>query len=185
MPRSGVCAGLSPRTRRNLSGDAHVAVHVGPISANAEEPSQPTWQGRSMRAYLRERGGTQSKPRRPRSHWGLSPRTRRNPPGTCENEVWNGPISANAEEPNETHLSKPQGRAYLRERGGTLVFTCPYVAWLGPISANAEEPPSFVHLNLLPGAYLRERGGTKLAEMMKQATGGLSPRTRRNPRAGP
>ncbi|APH52369.1 Hypothetical protein GbCGDNIH5_8159 [Granulibacter bethesdensis] len=57
--------GLSPRTRRNRCPLVERLAAHGSISAHAEEPTPPLPRGRALGVYLRARGGTWDRYRRP------------------------------------------------------------------------------------------------------------------------
>ncbi len=172
--------GLSPRTRRNHIDTGKTDRAARPISAYAEEPEAAGVSNAAVRAYLRVRGGTETVRAENVRHWGLSPRTRRNPPLDRSTLVGKGPISAYAEEPTGGPCSRDHRKAYLRLRGGTdvcggaddrlcglspptrrnrRVVDVRHVAD-GPISAYAEEPLQRFPPITRPPAYLRLRGGT-------------------------
>ena len=175
-------------------------VGIGPISANAEEPFSTLPGGSTVRAYLRERGGTVIVNSYIGLFTGLSPRTRRNRETEGRFNGCSRPISANAEEPKADRPPARHHWAYLRERGGTrtgihcklcaeglsprtrrnLLFGSIFIGIPGPISANAEEPNRYLLIFWAKRAYLRERGGTAARAQTGICKAGLSPRTRRN-----
>ena len=175
---------------------------IGPIPANAGEPAPPPAPQWAHRAYPRERGGTQPNNRVLLLIWGLSPRTRGNPPCFALGMPGVGPIPANAGEPRSTPPSRSSRRAYPRERGGTAValvwrgilmglsprtrgnheVAFRDLARKGPIPANAGEPARSWIARFASRAYPRERGGTLQGKLALIQAGGLSPRTRGNPK---
>ena len=70
--------GLSPHTRRNRHVQDETGVRTRSISAHAEEPLRRSRCSRHTEVYLRTRGGTPTRRRRPHGRRGLSPHTRRN-----------------------------------------------------------------------------------------------------------
>ena len=69
-------AGLSPRTRGSQQVGQRVGLLLGPIPADAGEPSAPRSTRSRMRAYPRGRGGAVEVTRASNALQGLSPRTR-------------------------------------------------------------------------------------------------------------
>ncbi len=112
-------AGLSPRRRGNRSRGAVDGFDVGPIPAQAGEPSHDGSTREVGGAYPRAGGGTFSGSDRTRTSTGLSPRRRGNPELATKEEIWIGPIPAQAGEPQAPSRSPPSRRAYPRAGGGT------------------------------------------------------------------
>ena len=153
-----------------------------------------------MRAYPRERGGTQDDSVQAGEFKGLSPRTRGNPICTTRPARRTGPIPANAGEPERHSSLRRIEWAYPRERGGThscsnfagrhgglsprtrgnLYSNVGGLTSTGPIPANAGEPSVSKSKTAIFRAYPRERGGTASESHTGLRCRGLSPRTRGN-----
>jgi len=153
-----------------------------------------------VRAYPRERGGTGVLLEDAMHKAGLSPRARGNHVRMIESCRKHGPIPASAGEPKNPGTMGYQGRAYPRERGGTVyhpagsgsklglsprargnrqTFRRP-LDLLGPIPASAGEPITGGCWAIRLGAYPRERGGTMFPPTSPCGEAGLSPRARGN-----
>ena len=194
--------GLSPRTRGNQRRDVRRRLSPGPIPADAGEPAGGRIAGCLGWAYPRGRGGTRMKSITNSYSVGLSPRTRGNLLARADVLDPLGPIPADAGEPSGVSWMMSGFGAYPRGRGGTEDY-----AWLsqwpkglsprtrgnhggrrkrgrrfGPIPADAGEPGRQRHRPPAKWAYPRGRGGTERWCEVLGNLGGLSPRTRGNPR---
>ena len=112
--------GLSPRTRGSRLGVVLARPGVGPIPADAGEPSCAKACSCRWRAYPRGRGGAPTSSPRHAPERGLSPRTRgsRGPRGAVLDH--HGPIPADAGEPVGAHAIRRPPMAYPRGRGGAF-----------------------------------------------------------------
>ena len=96
--------GASPRERRNQPLNSSRSASNRRISARAEEPRISISSLTSARAHLRASGGTAKPNRINHRRIGASPRERRNPLTTTQNEDERRRISARAEEPEATRV---------------------------------------------------------------------------------
>ena len=195
--------GLSPRRRGNLPIRMADLEVVGPIPAQAGEPSGSGSGRSSTRAYPRAGGGTAVFIPGDFGHPGLSPRRRGNRgQGGCR-EINLGPIPAQAGEPARAPRPGWTSRAYPRAGGGTARRVAMYPLYLGlsprrrgnrglvdilladrgPIPAQAGEPISVDEVMSKIGAYPRAGGGTIEKFADDAAEKGLSPRRRGNHRS--
>ena len=192
--------GLSPRARGNPLIKSFVDTGRGPIPASAGEPLLRFSHHFFLRAYPRERGGTDFENIFPFPQKGLSPRARGNRTRRGASLGGCGPIPASAGEPRPHPPRMGSPRAYPRERGGTravLMHPGRYSGlsprargnpaeaekiqeYVRPIPASAGEPQDHSSKFLLHGAYPRERGGTRRVSWIHQIERGLSPRARGN-----
>jgi len=111
-------SGLSPRTRGSHAPHAHDQVSPGPIPADAGEPSSMTSSSSVTRAYPRGRGGAAAMAGGWINGVGLSPRTRGSPRGWAGADPGDGPIPADAGEPQVQSVLLEAKGAYPRGRGG-------------------------------------------------------------------
>ena len=176
-------AGLSPRTRGNLTRSWRGRNRSGSIPANAGEPNTSALSIPRSRVYPRERGGTTDGAGAAFDTVGLSPRTRGNRGGLAGGAAGIGSIPANAGEPDSRGGCCASMRVYPRERGGTarVVISMAGLGGLSPrtrgnrgsgpvagplrgsIPANAGEPSSPLPDDAENRVYPRERGGTQPA----------------------
>ena len=96
--------GLSPRVRGNHQGFAAGRADTGSIPACAGEPPSRKCAPSPSMVYPRVCGGTSGPPAARRSHRGLSPRVRGNPPTSVLNVTRRGSIPACAGEPRRDIL---------------------------------------------------------------------------------
>ena len=190
--------GLSPRTRGSPAEQVGLHLGLGPIPADAGEPWGSVNDRTGDRAYPRGRGGATSVTGWRSLHLGLSPRTRGSQPVDGVAQLADGPIPADAGEPNCPSWSAHSSTAYPRGRGGAAVVVflhdlnqglsprtrgsrgggLPAGGEAGPIPADAGEPLDRAHARVFPGAYPRGRGGAVDDEARTVELAGLSPRTR-------
>ena len=193
--------GLSPRTRGSQAAGGRADGRVGPIPADAGEPS-PGWSRcAASRAYPRGRGGAAADWRSRQLGAGLSPRTRGSQDGAARRDGVRGPIPADAGEPPGWPAWCLQRGAYPRGRGGAVwtlfmcqpltglsprtrgsrVVTLPGCRVVGPIPADAGEPRAPAAAGGPCRAYPRGRGGASCGYACCKVARGLSPRTRGSP----
>ena len=192
--------GLSPRRRGNPHGGLRPDRPLGPIPAQAGEPSAAPSSRRSPRAYPRAGGGTPPSPGLPCHTPGLSPRRRGNPGLAMRRKTRTGPIPAQAGEPCGHCSFLGQSRAYPRAGGGTVPQGREHLAPAGlsprrrgnrqchgvrvqpagPIPAQAGEPDTDCPRQRIRRAYPRAGGGTRGPGFAQQPALGLSPRRRGN-----
>ena len=120
--------GLSPRTRGNRTTGRGKRRRVGSIPANAGEPPCRRTHPRRCWVYPRARGGTAAPTSLTATGWGLSPRTRGNPPSLLPWQGSPGSIPAHAGEPLNESLILTIHEVYPRARGGTM--TLAYLLYL-------------------------------------------------------
>ena len=152
------------------------------------------------RVYPRARGGTAAPTSLTATGWGLSPRTRGNPPSLLPWQGSPGSIPAHAGEPLNESLILTIHEVYPRARGGTMTLAyLLYLHWgLSPrtrgnrgggtgrfapawsIPAHAGEPDETPVQRPGEGVYPRARGGTFACHRHASSNRGLSPRTRGN-----
>ena len=193
--------GLSPRRRGNLVPAARPLHPVGPIPAQAGEPSCGVRPCRSHQAYPRAGGGTRSPVLRCGRISGLSPRRRGNRVAVVERARGARPIPAQAGEPRSRRRCGRALRAYPRAGGGTessmatkrkgrglsprrrgnLGEEGADMGSAGPIPAQAGEPSPRCSASRRPRAYPRAGGGTGMRPRSQVPATGLSPRRRGNP----
>ena len=111
--------GLSPRRRGNRADSARAREVHGPIPAQAGEPGWSTATTSTRRAYPRAGGGTLSVHSRMSWSRGLSPRRRGNRGQARRCDARQGPIPAQAGEPDSSPSANLQRWAYPRAGGGT------------------------------------------------------------------
>ena len=131
--------GLSPRRRGNQRFRCEERRVVGPIPAQAGEPTLRDCMNRYARAYPRAGGGTSSTVHGRSSSEGLSPRRRGNRDQGPTNMTTEGPIPAQAGEPTLRDCMNRYARAYPRAGGGTAGESIPVSAALG-LSPRRREP---------------------------------------------
>ena len=193
--------GLSPRTRGSQPWAPADRVPLGPIPADAGEPScsacRPTRRG----AYPRGRGGAGLWYVSSADKTGLSPRTRGSPMACFAPPATTGPIPADAGEPRpigpmwHIQTAYPRGRGGAgvwydpsdlstglspRTRGSRNTYHGPGVCF-GPIPADAGEPYVPSAGRGREWAYPRGRGGADVLAGGTPCQAGLSPRTRGSP----
>jgi len=115
----GVHQGLSPRTRGNRWGGAHVLRALGPIPAHAGQPGGLEPFDAPVGAYPRARGATVVNFFSTMKGAGLSPRTRGNLRMPQGRGAAPGPIPAHAGQPVKVPLEVNSTTAYPRARGAT------------------------------------------------------------------
>ena len=111
--------GLSPRRRGNRLSTASRISSIGPIPAQAGEPSPVSGTRSARRAYPRAGGGTKAVRQGAIAVSGLSPRRRGNQSGSAGCYRGFGPIPAQAGEPAPGPGTGTRIRAYPRAGGGT------------------------------------------------------------------
>ena len=173
---------------------------MGPIPADAGQPSPPPPGSNSVRAYPRGRGATEHAVKIVNDKRGLSPRTRGNHAGVYDALVLGGPIPADAGQPGCRLPRVSFGGAYPRGRGATnaaeirdgcVVGLSPRTrgnlplppfreVLRGPIPADAGQPWACSSTTMAIRAYPRGRGATWQGAKIPCALPGLSPRTRGN-----
>ena len=172
--------GLSPRRRGNLEDGLEYALVLGPIPAQAGEPTSTGSRRSAPRAYPRAGGGTAADVLRALRRLGLSPRRRGNPVNCAARRPIRGPIPAQAGEPTRHARGPPGSRAYPRAGGGTsrrwsLGGSQP---GLSPRRRGNRRPVG--GRRCATGAYPRAGGGTMLSALKSVHNMGLSPRRRGN-----
>ena len=173
--------GLSPRRRGNLGVSLVFVRYVGPIPAQAGEPSPPRSSPPRTRAYPRAGGGTGLDLFGQDALQGLSPRRRGNLLAVHREAKTIGPIPAQAGEPRPVRPASTPIRAYPRAGGGTTsddTLLLDYqglsprrrgnllsrgAGWImgGPIPAQAGEPRGLTVEPERRWAYPRAGGGTR------------------------
>ncbi len=196
-------SGRSPRGRRSLDFECELAVHLGSISAWAEEPATDQTERRPSRVDLRVGGGARSHSHIFFQRDGRSPRGRRSPYCLVDFRAEIGSISAWAEEPLKSAAADAAPQVDLRVGGGAdgpsrlttaLAGRSPRgrrshvrmaVAPFGTrsISAWAEEPHCGQHQDQSCRVDLRVGGGASSSTIGFAMPYGRSPRGRRSPRA--
>ena len=172
--------GLSPRRRGNHLARPELLLRHGPIPAQAGEPRRSRGGRGDTRAYPRAGGGTHSSHGGEGSGRGLSPRRRGNHVHRVDKQAADGPIPAQAGEPQRISNRRRSVRAYPRAGGGTRVSQCGSCGRLGlsprrrgnpgqhrgdalcggPIPAQAGEPRPRTRTPRRNWAYPRAGGGT-------------------------
>ena len=184
-PARDARAGLSPRRRGNHIGIGLLLPLIGPIPAQAGEPSPRAAPAPSARAYPRAGGGTRCAKVRSAPVRGLSPRRRGNRRVQDRERARQGPIPAQGGGTRCAKVRSAPVRGLSPRRRGNRRVQDRERARQGPIPAQAGEPSRARPRARCIRAYPRAGGGTWTPHSPGRHHSGLSPRRRGNRRRCP
>ena len=194
--------GLSPRVRGNPAISKSTSPPTGSIPACAGEPAAGRFPVPRRRVYPRVCGGTVARMSKSAAGTGLSPRVRGNLLGLQPRPFQAGSIPACAGEPSLGSDGCTGVKVYPRVCGGTADLASQILPPQGlsprvrgnphlprpaqrrarSIPACAGEPATSGSTHTLSSVYPRVCGGTRSQKNRTDASPGLSPRVRGNPR---